>query len=209
MPIIPDDAPILSMTPEAIARFWARVDKSAGPHSCHLWRGGSSSDGYGRFCTGVKRRRSHRVAYILLRGLPPADRPLLDHACRNKLCCNPSHLHPCTNKENILRGVGPCALNAAKTHCAKGHEFTAANTHVYRNLRICRICKAAAHKRRQDALRTRYSAVPVSRPEKEALCLELKRNGSYFATAIAYGVSPRTIARWCRAYGIERVAQGV
>ena len=32
-----------------------------------------------------------------------------------------------SNQTNILRGVGPTAMNAAKTHCVNGHELTPDN----------------------------------------------------------------------------------
>jgi hypothetical protein len=42
-------------------------------------------------------------------------------------------LEAVTNRENMLRGVGVCALNARKTHCKHGHEFTPENTYRVKN----------------------------------------------------------------------------
>jgi hypothetical protein len=47
-----------------------------------------------------------------------------------------------TNRENVLRGIGLSAINAVKTHCIHGHEFTEANTYVERDgSRCCVTCK--------------------------------------------------------------------
>jgi hypothetical protein len=65
----------------------------------------------------------------------------LDHLCRNTRCVNPDHLEPVTLAENVLRGVSSPAMNARKTHCDSGHEFTPANTYISpRSERKCRAC---------------------------------------------------------------------
>ncbi len=54
------------------------------------------------------------------------------------------HLEPVTQRVNILRGVGPAAIHAKKTHCSKGHEFTPDNI-IEKRLpqRHCIICARA------------------------------------------------------------------
>ncbi|QZE10899.1 hypothetical protein SEA_CHISANAKITSUNE_112 [Gordonia phage ChisanaKitsune] len=57
-------------------------------------------------------------------------------------CVNPWHVRPVTQKENVLRSeIAIAAVNARKTHCDHGHEFTPENTYEYRGKRHCRVCQ--------------------------------------------------------------------
>lgn len=129
-------------------RFWSLVDKSEG---CWLWLGSTANNGYGAF--GLRRDQmvaAHRYAYSLLRGPIPLGM-VIDHLCRNPSCVNPEHLEVVTNKENILRGIGPSAENAKKQVCKHGHPFTSGNTYVHvhrgKRKRLCRICRREAYGR--------------------------------------------------------------
>jgi len=122
-------------------RFWQKVDDSAGPDWCWLFTASLSPRGYGRFAINGRPRFAHRIAYELLIG-PIPHGLILDHLCRIRACVNPAHLEPVTNRENLLRGVGLTATNAAKTHCPKGHEYTPQNTWTSaKNQRHCRTCR--------------------------------------------------------------------
>lgn len=106
-----------------------------------IWTGSTASDGrYGAFFMGDRVIPAHRASWIL-HGRKVAADEVLDHICRITLCVNPDHLRPLTQRENILAGVAPAALNARKTHCYRGHEFTAENTRITpAGRRVCRSC---------------------------------------------------------------------
>lgn len=106
-------------------------------------------NGYGLMKAGGKTSRVHRVAYKHFVG-PIPDGMTLDHLCRNRACSNPAHLEPVSVGENVLRGIGHTAKNAAKTHCDNGHAFTPENTYAdRRGWRQCRECNRARKRLRR------------------------------------------------------------
>lgn len=72
---------------------------------------------------------THRLAWELQVG-PVPDGKQIDHLCRVRDCWTISHLEPVSCRDNLLRGNTAAALNAAKTHCKRGHEFTPENTNM-------------------------------------------------------------------------------
>ncbi|MEU2185216.1 HNH endonuclease signature motif containing protein [Streptomyces thermolilacinus] len=131
-------------TDEQVARlFHAKINKSASG-DCWEWTGRKVPHGYGLIRLSGRDWYSHRVSYEFHYGRIP-DGLHIDHLCRNRACCNPTHLEAVSCKENILRSpIAQAALNAAKTHCDRGHEFTEANTIRHRSgkyeQRACRTC---------------------------------------------------------------------
>jgi hypothetical protein len=135
-------------------RFWAKVDKT---ETCWLWTAGvSGNTGYGNVWWKGTTHSAHRVAYELAVG-PIPDGLTLDHLsglCGNRHCVKvvadeygPAHLEPVTHRVNNMRSSSPSALNAQKTHCKRGHEFTPENTYVAPdrpNSRACRKCLVVA-----------------------------------------------------------------
>lgn len=124
-------------------RFWMRVEKGQSGE-CWRWTGFIDDSGYGTMRVEGKKQKVHRYAYGLLVGPIPTGLTL-DHLCRVRACVNPNHLEPVTHRENVLRGSGPSAKNARKTHCPRGHELTPANLYnepgkLGRGR--CRICQA-------------------------------------------------------------------
>lgn len=142
---------------DVVERFWAKVDKTEG---CWNWTG-VLLRGYGQFAYRRRMVLAHRFAYELLVG-PIPDGLVIDHLCRNPRCVNPAHLEPVTPRENVLRGVGPSAVHAVKTHCIHGHPFDEANTYIRtRNgtkIRDCRACNRERQARLRDELDARRRA---------------------------------------------------
>ena len=124
------------------ARFYAKV-ALPNEQGCMLWLAYVDPDGYGRFNRGGKNGkidRAHRVSYELAYGEIP-EGMVLDHLCRNRACVRPDHLEVVTKGENVLRGIGPVAVNAQMSHCPRGHPYSGDNLYLYRGkYRRCRTC---------------------------------------------------------------------
>jgi hypothetical protein len=137
------------------ARFWKRATES--PGGCWLWRGASTAAGYGHFYDRAKHitALAHRVAYEAFVGPVPEGREL-DHLCRMRACCNPSHLEPVEHRENILRGdrASMGAPRRAIASCPKGHRYDELNTYLTSDgRRQCRSCARSRDARRREARR--------------------------------------------------------
>lgn len=153
-------------------RFWAKVNKT---DTCWIWTAAGARGGYGSFRSGGRKGRTyraHRYAYELHYG-PIAEGLHIDHTCHNtdpgcpggeaclhRRCVNPAHLEAVTCRENVLRAPTAAGLNAAKTHCPQGHEYTPENTYMIKPSRTqrhggrgCRACRKAAHARHAEKRR--------------------------------------------------------
>jgi hypothetical protein len=140
--------------------FMRKVVKQ--PDGCWRWTGAVDTRAhYGIFTYwdwDGKRysARAHRWLYKQKRG-PLTREQLLDHTCHNEAyargecaggieclhrrCVNPEHLVIATHQENILRGAGQAALNAAKTHCPRNHPYSGDNLMISKTGgRVCRAC---------------------------------------------------------------------
>lgn len=156
-------------------KYFARLRRRVREHSaideatgCWLWQKGLDRYGYG--VLNVRGRNSaHRGAYIGFIGpIPPGM--TIDHlchsadsacrggaSCMHRRCVNPDHLEAVSGKVNTLRGTSVSAVNARKTHCIRGHEFTNENTYVMPDGgRACRKCRrifeAAYYARKKGAM---------------------------------------------------------
>ena len=103
-------------------RFWAYVDKSAGPNGCWIWTGGVQKGGYGGFRINPRKTmRAHRFAWEITHGPIPAVNEdgvevVACHRCDTPLCVNPAHLFLGTDADNAADKV-------AKGRQAKGETM--------------------------------------------------------------------------------------
>lgn len=152
-------------------RFWAKVNQSGpvpverpalGP--CWVWTAGLDKNGYGQLKLDGRMVRAHRFAIVELVGpIPDGLEP--DHLCFNRACVKAiadehgaAHLELVTHRENARRGRGPVGVNARKTHCVNGHEFTPENTYIpKKGARRCREC--TREKNRASARRSAQGGV--------------------------------------------------
>jgi hypothetical protein len=127
------------------------VDPDTG---CWVWMKPLESNGYARMSVGHKVQPVHRITYKERHGpdsIP--DGYEIDHLCRNRACCNPDHLEAVEHWVNVMRSpIALARINAAKTHCYRGHELAGENLHINTlDQRICRACariKTAAYRAR-------------------------------------------------------------
>ena len=126
-----------------VRRFLRKVRISE--TGCWEWHGYVNYRGYGEATSFEDETSAHRVAYTLFVGRIP-DQLHIDHLCRNPRCVRPDHLEAVTCRVNILRGIGPTAINAAKTSCIYGHPFDEKNTGRQAGGRECLECRKRRHK---------------------------------------------------------------
>mgnify|MGYP001601851232 CR=1 FL=1 len=125
------------------ARFWRKVDASAGLDACWPWRVCRDRKSYGLFSLDGRKHCASRVAWILTHG-DPGSLDVLHH-CDNPPCVNPAHL--------FLGDAHANLLDAAK----KGRLVTKLTTAQAREIReLARIGALA-----QRAIARRYG---VSQP---------------------------------------------
>jgi hypothetical protein len=89
---------------DPVARFWSKVDKSAGPDACWLWTASRDKNGYGLEWWGKRTQRAHRIAWMIVNGPIPKGEghhgTCVCHTCDVPACCNPSHMWLGSNAEN-------------------------------------------------------------------------------------------------------------
>lgn len=100
---------------------------------------------------GIEARlRVHSLVALAFIGQRPAGQQVrhgpggaLDNRLVNLCYGTPAENAADKVRDGTVVLAGLAALNAAKTHCDHGHEFTEANTYLYYGTRNCRTCRRA------------------------------------------------------------------
>jgi hypothetical protein len=94
-----------SLLPPDLSPAWSRcVDRlKVTPTGCWEWQGCKTIGGYGRVWF-LKPRLVHVVSYFYHCG-PVPDNLVISHKCHNPACCNPVHLQPASQKENVRQSI--------------------------------------------------------------------------------------------------------
>lgn len=132
-------------------------------NGCHIWIG-ATSFGYGRTRDENGRHaRVHRLRYLREVGPIPEGMVLDHYVCDNRACCNPLHVRPVSQRENLLRSdLTMAARNRAKTHCPKGHELSKENLYTSPRGRGCLMCRRAVSAKWNARVRAASMATRLS-----------------------------------------------
>jgi len=92
--------------PQQVLRiFWQRVDKKASTKACWEWKRQRDDEGYGVFVYRDREYMAHRVACAIKYKRDIPQELVVLHSCDNPPCCNPHHLTPGTQAQNIADRV--------------------------------------------------------------------------------------------------------
>lgn len=135
-----------------IVRFISKIDTS---NECWIPKLKKNKSGYCIFT--VKRTNeylAHRLSYsFFVEDL--IDGMVIDHICKNRACCNPTHLRQVTQYFNVVENsVSKIALQKIKTHCDNGHPLSGTNLRLEKRSMgrsgFCRRCITCANKRQRE-----------------------------------------------------------
>lgn len=109
--------PVPLLTDKIKSRFLKKIAASPTDLGCLLWTSGKDKNGYGKVTIKTRHLRSHRVAYFIATGIDPINLLVL-HTCDVPSCCNPNHLFPGTNEDNMKDKArkGRCNAQSGDNH---------------------------------------------------------------------------------------------
>jgi hypothetical protein len=113
----------IHVTRKQIDRFWRLVNRTDDPDGCWEYTGQRDKYGYGRIGIFYKEYFAHRIAYMASKGNIPEGMKIL-HTCDNPPCCNPRHLKPGTQADNIRDAAQKGRLVIPNPIRGQDHPYT-------------------------------------------------------------------------------------
>ncbi|MGA7328082.1 MAG: HNH endonuclease signature motif containing protein [Rhodomicrobium sp.] len=117
------------------------------PSPCWLFKAGHDRKGYAQIRFHGPKVRVHRLTYELMRG-KIGEGLQVDHLCERPACCNPDHISPATQYQNLA--ASPNSV-IGKQVCSKGHPLDIGSDNVRigkgKHKRVCRTCNREASQR--------------------------------------------------------------
>ncbi len=114
---------------------------------CWEWTGWRQPEwNYGEVCFQGQNWRVHRLIWTIMKGEIP-EGIVIRHKCDNAPCCNPDHLEPGTDADNVADRMRRGRDHHSQlTECPHGHPYSGENLYVDpRGNRHCRACGRAKH----------------------------------------------------------------
>lgn len=137
----PTDKPRQRVSPGSpmAERILFHTDRSG---DCWMWTAAiDKHSGYGRIQVNKTCGYAHRLSYETFVGPIPVGMEI-DHLCRTRACCNPSHLEAVTPRTNVLRGESTGARARRRTLCCHGmHAYATFGYFDTAGRRQCRECR--------------------------------------------------------------------
>lgn len=186
-------------------RFWAKVDIRS-PEECWPWKPKTGRNGYGLANLVTINSKLHRIAAhraaLMLSDVPVAVDEVVDHVCRNRACCNPSHLRSVTPRVNALENSSSiCVENAAKTHCIHGHELPkTTNKYGKRQCLVCRKIRYNEWYKSEDGQRYHLQKYHA----KHGYKTKLEKSKAHQRSAYCAFGETKALWEWSEQYGVKQ-----
>jgi hypothetical protein len=115
-------------------RFWAKVDRSAGPDGCWPWTAARMPTGYGVIGIGhAKTVNAHRLSLMLATGVTGE---FALHSCDNPPCVNPAHLSWGSRQDNVRDAVTRRRLAIGAKHGTRTQPGTVNRGESHANAKL-------------------------------------------------------------------------